>query len=144
MKQHVPMSVFCDGAVTEPRLSHPEGVAVDAEGNIWCGGDQGQIYRITADGLHRDLVATTGGFCLGMAFDSHGDLFVCDLKYAAVFKLEIRTGTLSMFAFLVPIFGIALSARLFGEALNPGLFAGAALVLSGVFVVIRLGQSGAD
>jgi sugar lactone lactonase YvrE len=98
MKQHVPMSVLCDGALTEPRLSHPEGVAVDAEGNIWCGGDQGQIYRITADGGHRDLIATTGGFCLGMAFDAHGDLFVCDQKYAAVFKLDISSGTLTIFA----------------------------------------------
>jgi drug/metabolite transporter (DMT)-like permease len=65
----------------------------------------------------------------------------CFIVWARLLQKH-SAGTLSMFAFLVPIFGIALSARLFGEALNPGLFAGAALVLSGVFVVIRLGQSG--
>jgi gluconolactonase len=98
MQEYVPMTVLCDGAVTEPRLSHPEGVAVDAEGNIWCGGDQGQIYRISPDGRHREVVANTGGFCLGMAFDHRGDLFVCDLKYAAVFKLAVGPGELSLFA----------------------------------------------
>lgn len=94
----MPMSVLVDGALTEPRLSHPEGVAVDADGNIWCGGELGQIYRITADGSHREVVASTGGFCLGMAFDTHGDLFVCDQKYASVFRLDTASGALSVFA----------------------------------------------
>jgi gluconolactonase len=41
------MSVLCDGTVTEPRLDHPEGVAVHPDdGSIWCGGERGQIYRI--------------------------------------------------------------------------------------------------
>ena len=102
MNEHVPMSVLVDGALTEPRLSHPEGVAVDADGTIWCGGELGQIYRISADGSHREVVASTGGFCLGMAFDTHGDLFVCDQKHAAVFKLDTSSGALSLFADGVP------------------------------------------
>jgi drug/metabolite transporter (DMT)-like permease len=65
----------------------------------------------------------------------------CFILWARLLQKH-SAGTLSMFAFLVPIFGIALSARMFGETLNPGLFVGAALVLSGVFVVIRLGQTG--
>jgi sugar lactone lactonase YvrE len=96
------MSVLVDGALTEPRLSHPEGVAVDADGTIWCGGELGQIYRISADGGQREVVASTGGFCLGMAFDTHGDLFVCDQKHAAVFKLDTSSGALSLFADGVP------------------------------------------
>lgn len=94
----VPMSVLVDGAITEPRLSHPEGVAVDAEGNIWCGGDRGEIFRMAPDGSHREIVASTEGFCLGMAFDGLGDLFVCDLKHAAVFRLEVSTGKLDLFS----------------------------------------------
>ena len=31
-------------------------------------------------------VASTGGFILGLAFDAHGDLFVCDIKHGAVFR----------------------------------------------------------
>jgi len=94
----VQMSVLCDGAVTEPRLSHPEGVAVDRDGYIWCGGDRGEIYRIAPDGSSREVVASTDGFCLGMAFDRHGDLFVCDFKHAAVFRLEVKTGELTVFS----------------------------------------------
>jgi len=50
-------------------------------------------------------------------------------------------GTLSMFAFIVPICGIVLSSRIFGETLHSELVAATALVLTGVFVVVYLGQS---
>jgi gluconolactonase len=102
LNYNVPMSVLVDGAVTEPRLSHPEGVAVDADGYIWCGGELGQIYRIAPDGSSREVVASTDGFCLGMAFDSKGDLFVCDLKHAAVFRLTMSSGKVDLFADGVP------------------------------------------
>lgn len=94
----IPMSVLCDGATTEPRLSHPEGIAVDADDYIWCGGDRGEIYRIAPDGSSREIVANTGGFCLGMAFDHAGDLYICDLKHAAVFRYSPKSGELSVFA----------------------------------------------
>ncbi|MDN5856693.1 MAG: SMP-30/gluconolactonase/LRE family protein, partial [Actinomycetia bacterium] len=94
------MSVLCDGIVDEPRLDHPEGVAVHpVDGSIWCGGERGQIYRIEPDGSGREIVASTDGFCLGLAFDHSGDaLFVCDLKYAAVFRLDTHSGELERFA----------------------------------------------
>jgi sugar lactone lactonase YvrE len=94
----VPMSVLCDGAVTEPRLSHPEGIAVAADASVWCGGERGEIYRIAPDGSSREVVASTDGFCLGMAFDRQGDLFVCDQKHAAVFRLQTSSGKLELFA----------------------------------------------
>lgn len=97
-----PMRVFCDGMLSEPRLAHPEGLAVDREGNVWCGGELGQIYRISPDGAHREVVASTDGFCLGMAFDAAGDLFVCDLKHAAVFRLDTASMSLDLFATGVP------------------------------------------
>jgi sugar lactone lactonase YvrE len=37
-----------------------------------------------------------------MAFDAVGDLFVCDLKHAAVFRLTTATGALDLFADGVP------------------------------------------
>ena len=91
-------SVFYDGVLTEPRLRHPEGVAVDRDGNVWCGGDEGEIYRIAADGSTLEVVATTGGFTLGLAFDGQGRLYGCDLKHAAVFRLDPTTGRLERFA----------------------------------------------
>ncbi len=65
-------SVFFDGTLTDPRLD-PDGTSVEE-------------------------VASTGGFCLGMAFDRNDDLFVCDLKHAAVFRIETETGRVERFA----------------------------------------------
>lgn len=50
-------------------------------------------------------------------------------------------GTLSMFAFLVPVSGIALSAWIFGERLEARLFLDTLLVLTGVGIVVGFGQS---
>jgi sugar lactone lactonase YvrE len=91
------VSVFYDGTTTDPQLDHPEGIAVDRDGNVWCGGERGQIYRLDPVGERLEEVASTGGFCLGMAFDARGDLFVCDLKHAAVFTLEVATGRVERF-----------------------------------------------
>src|SRR5689334_4573477 len=58
-------SVFFAGQLSEPQLNHPEGVAVDAEGRVWCGGTAGEIYRLAPDGSALELVASTGGYALG-------------------------------------------------------------------------------
>jgi gluconolactonase len=92
-------SVFFDGTTTDPQLDHPEGLAVHPDGSVWCGGERGQIFRLDPDGRSLVEVASTGGFCLGMAFDAGGEhLYVCDLKHAAVFRLETSTGRVERFA----------------------------------------------
>lgn len=90
--------VFYDGLLTEPRLEHPEGLAVHRDGSVWCGGEYGQIYRIESDGSYIEQVASTAGFSLGMAFDNEDNLFVCDLKHAAVMRLDAKSGSLEKFA----------------------------------------------
>jgi len=91
-------SVFFDGLFSEPRLNHPEGLAVDGDGDVWCGGEEGEIYRIAADGSRIEQIASTGGFTLGLAFDGQGRLYTCDLKHAAVFRLDPKSGELTRFA----------------------------------------------
>jgi sugar lactone lactonase YvrE len=91
-------SVFFDGVFSEPRLNHPEGLAIDRDGNVWCGGEAGEIFRIAADGSRIELIGSTGGFTLGMAFDKDGRLYTCDLKHAAVFRLDTASGELTQFA----------------------------------------------
>jgi gluconolactonase len=90
-------SVFFDGVFSTPRLQHPEGVAVGPDGYVWCGSENGQILRISPDGSAIEEVASTGGFVLGLAFDGDRSLFVCDLKYAAVFRLDLATRRLERF-----------------------------------------------
>jgi drug/metabolite transporter (DMT)-like permease len=61
---------------------------------------------------------------------------VCFIVWAELLKRH-AAGTLSMFAFLVPITGIALSSLFFGEPIRLTLLSGASLVLSGVYVATR-------
>lgn len=89
------MRVFFDGIWSEPRLSHPEGVAVGPDGWVWCGNQDGDICRIAPDGSRIERVASTGGFLLGLAFDADRALYACDLKHAAVFRLDLADGTLA-------------------------------------------------
>jgi gluconolactonase len=106
MDMHVDMllgddagSVFFDGTLTDPQLDHPEGLAVHPDGSVWCGGERGQIYRLDPEGRALEQIASTEGFCLGMAFDPTAEhLFVCDLKHAAVFRLEVSSGRVERFA----------------------------------------------
>ncbi|TDE09929.1 SMP-30/gluconolactonase/LRE family protein [Jiangella asiatica] len=90
------IEVFFDGLLSEPRLDHPEGVAVHPDGSVWCGGERGQIYRIEDGRIEQ--VASTGGFCLGLAFDSQANLYVCDLAHAALFRLPAHSDRPERFA----------------------------------------------
>lgn len=94
------MRIFYDGFLGTPRLDHPEGVAVHPfDGSVWCGGEQGQLYRIAPDGSSAEIVATTEGFLLGVTVSPSGDaVFVCDIFHRAVFRYDIASGSLSRFA----------------------------------------------
>ena len=61
---------------------------------------------------------------------------ICFIVWAGLLKRH-AAGTLSMFAFLVPITGIALSSLFFGEPIRFTLIAGGFLVLAGVYTVTR-------
>jgi gluconolactonase len=58
-------------------LDHPECCAFDRDGNLWAGGEAGQIYRIAPDGSHQTITQLPG-FCAGVAFSPDDqELFVC-------------------------------------------------------------------
>jgi sugar lactone lactonase YvrE len=61
-----------------PGSSGPEDVAVDSEGRVYVGVEQGQILRYDADGSNPDVFADTGGRPLGLDFDNGGNLIVAD------------------------------------------------------------------
>ena len=64
-------------------LDHPECVAFDREGNLWAGGEAGQVYRIDREGKV-ETVATLGGFTGGLAFSPNDELFVCNPSLGVV------------------------------------------------------------
>lgn len=59
-------------------LDHPEGLALDAKGDIYAGGEAGQIYRINASDGTWQCIANTGGFILGVTLDGRGRVYACD------------------------------------------------------------------
>ena len=76
-------------------LDHPEGLAFDRQGNLWAGGEAGQIYRIDPHGKVA-AVANLDGFCAGLAFSPQDDLFVCNARLGIV-KVT-RDGSYSVFS----------------------------------------------
>lgn len=87
MRSLVPIEqfeIFAEG------LDHPEGLAFDADGDLWTGGELGQIYRITPKGKVHS-VTTLGGFNLGLTFSARQELFVCNFKLGALIQLD-RSG----------------------------------------------------
>src|SRR6476660_9658732 len=58
-------------------LDHPECCAFDRDGNLWAGGEAGQLYRIDPLGKV-ETIANLGGFCCGIALSPEDrEIFVC-------------------------------------------------------------------
>ncbi len=90
--------ILVDGTLSDPRLDHPECVIVGPDGAVWCGGEQGQVYRVEPDGSGFREVTRTGGFSLGMAFGPDGHLYVCDLQAPSVLRVDVGSGAFETFA----------------------------------------------
>jgi gluconolactonase len=99
-------TVFASG------LDHPECCAFDRDGNLWAGGEGGQIYRIAPDGSHQ-TIAQLPGFCAGIAFSPDDqELFVCvaGVGVMAVAKsgksrlFAVETGSQQMMTANYPVF----------------------------------------
>jgi gluconolactonase len=82
-------SIFATG------IDHPECVAFDRNGDLWAGGEAGQIYRIAKNGKS-ESIANMGGFCGGLAFSPSDELFVCNPAHG-IARVE-RSGKFSVFA----------------------------------------------
>jgi len=76
MTPEIPIESF---EVYATNVDHPECVAFDRQGELWAGGEAGQIYRIGAD-RKPELITTMGGFCAGLAFSPADELLVCNAQ----------------------------------------------------------------
>jgi len=56
----------------------PEDVAIDGQDRIYCGTEDGRIFRFQADGTRPEVFANTQGRPLGLVFDRNGNLIVAD------------------------------------------------------------------
>ena len=68
-------------------LDHPEAVAWWG-GAVWCGTESGDLLRIDPATGATSVVAATGGFLLGLAFDADGRCYACDSKLGRVLRIS--------------------------------------------------------
>ncbi|MCF6310853.1 MAG: SMP-30/gluconolactonase/LRE family protein [Verrucomicrobiales bacterium] len=60
-------------------LDHPEGIACGISGDIYTGGEAGQIYRIDVAKKIPQCIAQTSGFILGVTLDAQDRVYACDV-----------------------------------------------------------------
>jgi sugar lactone lactonase YvrE len=65
----------------------PEDIAVDDQGRIYGGFEDGRIMRWDAAAQNPEVFADTGGRPLGMHFDATGNLIVCD-SYKGLLRID--------------------------------------------------------
>ncbi len=92
MTPEIPIEKF---EIFATAIDHPECIAFDRHGDLWAGGEGGQIYRIAPDGKWQ-LVTNLGSFCAGLAFSPQEELFVCNPAQGIV-KVS-QSGEWSVFA----------------------------------------------
>jgi gluconolactonase len=80
-----------------PGIRGPEGVAVDRDGNVYAGGADGVIRRLTPSGGLAAFARVSDGQLGGLAFDREDNLFVCDGFTGRVVKVD-RLGRVEVFA----------------------------------------------
>lgn len=68
-------------------LDHPEGICATPDGQVYVGGEAGQVYRIEADGSPTELLST-GGFLLGLAADGEGRIYAIDNVEKCVWRVD--------------------------------------------------------
>jgi len=67
-------------------LDHPEAVAVAPSGELYAGGEAGQVYRMDPTGSFEEI-ARVEGFVAGVTVTADGDLLVCDTVAGRVVRV---------------------------------------------------------
>lgn len=70
-----------------------EDVVVARDGTVYTGTEDGQVFRISADGARVDSIANTGGRPLGIEVYDDGRLLVCD-AHQGLLRIDPATGTI--------------------------------------------------
>jgi gluconolactonase len=79
-------------------LDHSADVVRGPDGEIYAGGEAGQIYRIDLESGHFIQLATTGGFLLGVVLDGAGNAYACDLESRKVLRIALETGSVTTYS----------------------------------------------
>jgi sugar lactone lactonase YvrE len=79
-------------------LDHPEGVTVTPIGQLYAGGEAGQVYRVDPATGAVAQVANTKGFLLGLCSDAGGNLYCCDVARRQVLRVFPSNGDVEVYS----------------------------------------------
>jgi gluconolactonase len=82
------MANIWDVRVELQGLDHPEGLNFGIDGNLYAGGEGGQIYKIDLTNNKITELANTHGFILGVAMDANDNVYACDSANHCVHKIS--------------------------------------------------------
>ena len=68
-------------------VDHVEDLAFDDHGLVWCGGEEGQVYRGRLDG-EPEIVARTPGRTYGFALGSDGACYCADVADPGIYRID--------------------------------------------------------
>jgi len=66
-------------------LDHPECVTVDQDGNLFCGGENGQLYALSDVGATAEEISQRGGLILGICVNGNGTIYACNASDGEVY-----------------------------------------------------------
>jgi gluconolactonase len=80
-------------------IDHSEGICFGVDGNLYLGGEAGQIYRLTLKGeLNQVAQLEDGGVLLGLTACLDGRLIVCDPGNKCLWKVDLESNVWTIFA----------------------------------------------
>lgn len=80
-------------------IDHSEGICYGVDGNLYLGGEAGQIYRLTLDGNLSEVARLEGGgILLGLSACLDGRLIVCDPGRKCLWKVNVENNVWEIFA----------------------------------------------
>jgi gluconolactonase len=68
-------------------VDHAEDLAFEEDGTVWCGGEEGQVYRGGLDG-EPEIVARTPGRTYGFALGPDGACYCADVAEPGVYRID--------------------------------------------------------
>jgi gluconolactonase len=72
-------------------IDHSEGICKGVDGNVYLGGEAGQIYRLTLEGnLSQVAHLEGGGILLGLTACLDGRFIVCDPVNKCLWKVDVE------------------------------------------------------
>ena len=68
-------------------VDHAEDLAFEEDGTVWCGGEEGQVYRGRLDG-EPEIVARTPGRTYGFALGADGACYCADVADPGIYRID--------------------------------------------------------